>query len=549
MHVRDARVEHRLLAGPLDLLVDLLLRAFERLLDPRGVDPAILYELLERESRDLAPHGVEAREDDRLGRVVDDEVHPGRRLERPDVPALSTDDAALHVLAREREHRDRRLAGLLRSHALDRDRDDLAGAFLALLPGALLDLAYRRHRISLGLVDDLRAQGLLGLGRREPRDLLESCSVLRRRVLELLPNERELAVAIVELLRTPVRGVDLAVDALLLLCETLLLTLDLIAPGANVLLRLAPDGPDLVLRLDQRLAREPFGLALGLQDDLLSSALGALGLRPRDRPSDDEADRDAEDQRDDPNHHRYHRFTASFGDMQRPNRGSSGTVRPCVRRMRTRATQGPSAPLALRSDVLPVSTGFSRFQARLNVDQRMNPVRIEPTACVRYRQGWTRPVRGPEPVVRRGGRRGPAQPWPPRGTCPRRSPAAPGTRPAAHTRPLAGGSSGAGLDPSATSSARSLSSPSRPASVSSIVSRDTPLEARAPTTARRPLPRTFRWWSASSRAKAPSSINPTSSSRSSSDETSPASNPAWRNLDSSSRRDRGRTASSRSARS
>ena len=189
-----------------------------------------------------------------------------------------------------------------------------------------------------------------------------------------------------QLLRAPVRGVDLAVDGLFLLCETFLLTLDLVAPGANVLLRRA-GGLRSRPSLDERLTREPFGLALGLQDDLLSSALGALGLRPRDGSSDDEADRDAEDQRHDSHHHRNHRFTASFGDMQRPNRGPSGTVRPCVRRMRTRAMPGPAAPLALRSGVLPVSTGFSRFQARLNVDQRMNLVRREPTACVRYRQG------------------------------------------------------------------------------------------------------------------------------------------------------------------
>src|SRR5919198_5256659 len=100
VQVRDAGVERRLLAGPADLLVDLLLGALERLLDPGGMDPPILHELLEREPRRLAADGVEARQDDRLRRVVDDEVHAGRRLERADVPALASDDPALHVLAR-----------------------------------------------------------------------------------------------------------------------------------------------------------------------------------------------------------------------------------------------------------------------------------------------------------------------------------------------------------------------------------------------------------------------------------------------------------------
>ena len=91
--------------------------------------------------RGLATHRVEAAEHHGLGGVVDDQVHAGGRLEGPDVAALATDDAALHVLAREREHADGRLGGLLGGHALDRDRDDLARPLLALLARPLLDLA------------------------------------------------------------------------------------------------------------------------------------------------------------------------------------------------------------------------------------------------------------------------------------------------------------------------------------------------------------------------------------------------------------------------
>ena len=48
--------------------------------------------------RDLAPHAVEARQDDRVRRVVDDEVDAGEVLQRADVAALAADDAALHVV-------------------------------------------------------------------------------------------------------------------------------------------------------------------------------------------------------------------------------------------------------------------------------------------------------------------------------------------------------------------------------------------------------------------------------------------------------------------
>mgnify|MGYP003693834893 CR=1 FL=1 len=51
--------------------------------------------------RDLAAHGIERRQDHRLGRVVDDHVDAGDDLERADVAALAADDAPLHVVARQ----------------------------------------------------------------------------------------------------------------------------------------------------------------------------------------------------------------------------------------------------------------------------------------------------------------------------------------------------------------------------------------------------------------------------------------------------------------
>ena len=51
--------------------------------------------------RDLAADAVERREDDRVRRVVDDEVDAGQMLERADVAALAADDPALHVVGGE----------------------------------------------------------------------------------------------------------------------------------------------------------------------------------------------------------------------------------------------------------------------------------------------------------------------------------------------------------------------------------------------------------------------------------------------------------------
>src|SRR5207253_104883 len=83
------RLEDRLITGLDDVLVDLGLGLVVHLLDPGGMDTAVLDQLRERELRDLAADAVEGREHDRLRGIVDDEVDPGEVLERADVAALA----------------------------------------------------------------------------------------------------------------------------------------------------------------------------------------------------------------------------------------------------------------------------------------------------------------------------------------------------------------------------------------------------------------------------------------------------------------------------
>ena len=102
MQTVDVRLEDGALALGLDGGVDLLLGLGDHFLDAGGMDAAVLNELFERDARDFTPHGVEARERDGLGRVVDDEVAAGERLDGADVAALAADDAALHLVVRQR---------------------------------------------------------------------------------------------------------------------------------------------------------------------------------------------------------------------------------------------------------------------------------------------------------------------------------------------------------------------------------------------------------------------------------------------------------------
>ena len=71
---------------------------------------------------DLAPHPVEARQDDRGRRLVDDHVDAGELLERADVAPVAADDPALHLVVGQLDQARGRLAGVLRREPLHRDR-------------------------------------------------------------------------------------------------------------------------------------------------------------------------------------------------------------------------------------------------------------------------------------------------------------------------------------------------------------------------------------------------------------------------------------------
>ena len=143
------------------------------LLDPGGMDAAVLEQLLERQPRDLAAHAVEPGQHDRAGRVVDDEVDAGEVLQRADVAALAADDPPLHVVGGQLHDRDRRLGRVAGGEPLHAHREDVAHAALGVALGLLLDLADAPRGVVAGLLLDLLEQQLLGLGRRQPGDPLE----------------------------------------------------------------------------------------------------------------------------------------------------------------------------------------------------------------------------------------------------------------------------------------------------------------------------------------------------------------------------------------
>ena len=83
------------------------------------MDPPVLNEFFERDTRNLAAHGVESGEDHRFRRIIDDEINACKRLNRANISSLTSDDAPLHLIVRERNDGYCRLCDMIRRTALN----------------------------------------------------------------------------------------------------------------------------------------------------------------------------------------------------------------------------------------------------------------------------------------------------------------------------------------------------------------------------------------------------------------------------------------------
>ena len=247
------------------------------------MDASVGHELVQREPGDFAANGIESRQNDRLGRVVDDDFDAGSCLQRPDIAALAADDAAFHLVAVDVEYRDRVLYRRLGGHALDRLHDDFLGFLAGGHLGLLHDFVDVGHRLGLGLGLHVLDQDVLRLLAAQSADLLEPDVLLLDHAVELL-------LAPLDALKLRVEMLAGRVDLLGLLRKLLLLgeqvALDLL--GALLALRyflvplvdravvLALELNELFLGLENPLLLDHFSFGLRLLDDLLAPFLDDL---------------------------------------------------------------------------------------------------------------------------------------------------------------------------------------------------------------------------------------------------------------------------------
>lgn len=299
MQVMNAHVEGSLLSSLLNLLVYLLFRFGIHLLDTRRMDTAVCDEVLHGDATDFAANGVEARDGDALGGVVNQKIDSGELLERTDISAFASDDAALEVVRRDMDGLHRCFSGMIGSDALDGKAQNLARLFVGLELRALFSLAddggtfvgnlvaKTVEKLSLRLVGS-HAGNTLELN----VDLLHSAFEVALATLDLSLHGRELMLASIEGLDTAIEGFLALVDAVLSVAN---LAHTLFVFGLSLLLHLE----DFVFRFDDRFATQRFSLAFRIADKLLSLFSGLFARSVDEVAGDNETDGDANNGDDD----------------------------------------------------------------------------------------------------------------------------------------------------------------------------------------------------------------------------------------------------------
>ena len=177
----NAQIDRRAFSHLDDLLLDLFLHLGHHLLDAGRMDTAVGDELVQRQPRNLAADGIETAQNDRLGRIIDDDLDTSRSFQSPNVAPLTADDAAFDLVALDIEYRYGILYRRLGRHTLDRRHDDPFG-LLRRRKFRLVDVGGRfRLRFGLHVLDEY----VLRIFRTHARNLLQPCILLLHQAIDL----------------------------------------------------------------------------------------------------------------------------------------------------------------------------------------------------------------------------------------------------------------------------------------------------------------------------------------------------------------------------
>ena len=249
------------------------------------VDASVADEPLHELPRNLLAHRVEATDDHRLGRIVDEDADAGRRLDRADVASLTADDPPLHLVARQRDGRRGALIRAVARIALNRVGQNAARLALALRLRFLEQIPDHDAGFILDFVLELLKQDSARLFTPELGDAFEFVDLLRNALRKLLfavrkplPQGFDLLFLLFEILGLRIHRIGAAVEQLLALGETLLVVRLLAAAFLDLLLAVLAHLQGLALGRHAGVAQDVFGFPLRILPDLVGGLVRGILL-------------------------------------------------------------------------------------------------------------------------------------------------------------------------------------------------------------------------------------------------------------------------------
>ena len=146
-----------------DLVIKLLLHFLHHFLDAGRMDAAVSNELMESEATGLATDRIETADDDSLWGVIDDYLNAAGSLKGTYVAALTSENAALHLVVVDVENGNAFLNGSLSGYTLDGLNDDFLGLSVGIELGLVHDLVDIAGGSSLCLVLEALHEAAAGL--------------------------------------------------------------------------------------------------------------------------------------------------------------------------------------------------------------------------------------------------------------------------------------------------------------------------------------------------------------------------------------------------
>ena len=264
----DAQLHDSALALPLHLQLEVVAALLHRLLDAGGVDAAIADEALQRHAGHLAAGLVEGGQGNGLRGIIDDEVNAGGRLKGADVAALTADDAALHLVAGQRDDADGGLAAVVSSTAADGLADEVAGDAVAVLLQIGLVGGHADGLLVGQLLVHLVQQHFAGVLLAQAGQRFQTLHLLGAQGIDLGQMGLGLLVLLFQLFLALFQSLGLAVEGSFLLVDAVLLAADLRTALLDLFIGLCLLGIDLGFQAES--------LILCLQNGFLALLVGGL---------------------------------------------------------------------------------------------------------------------------------------------------------------------------------------------------------------------------------------------------------------------------------